>query len=96
VTKMCKLRVGFRHSGVAEFTANKVLIRPVTGGVRGTTDRLLSESLMRVCSHHWGGRSAALDIDEADGSVAEDMQEQCHAEGRKRRLRNSGRHARVG
>ncbi len=26
ITKICKLRVGFRHSGVAEFTANKVLM----------------------------------------------------------------------
>src|SRR5262245_51754448 len=99
ITKICKLRVGFRHSGVAEFTANKVLIRPVTGGVHGTTDSSLSEpaiSLMRVGSHHWRGRSAALDIHEAAGSVADDMQEQRHAEGRKRWLRNSCRHACAG
>ena len=51
ITKICKLRVGFRHSGVAEFTANRVLIRPVTDGVHGTTRSPLSEpaiSLMRI------------------------------------------------
>src|SRR5262245_15133352 len=78
ITKICKLRVGFRHSGVAEFTRNKVLIRPVTGGVHATTDSSLSEpaiSLMRVGSHHWRGRSAALDIHEAAGSVVDDMEQ---------------------
>src|SRR5215467_9184710 len=83
ITKICKLRVGFRHSGVAEFTANKVLIRPVTNGVHWTTAAPLSEpaiSLMRVGAHHWRGRCAALDIYKAA------MQEECHAEGRKRRL----------
>ena len=38
ITKICELRVGFRHSEVAEFTANKVLIRPPRNGVHGTTD----------------------------------------------------------
>ena len=51
ITKICKLRVGFRQSGVAEFTANKVLIRLVTDGVHGTTGSPVSEpaiSLTRI------------------------------------------------
>ena len=68
ITKICKLQIGFRHPGVAEFTANKILIRPVKSGVHGTTGGhpiQATISLMQLSTHDWHVRHADLDIVEA-------------------------------